>query len=244
MNKVALITGASGGIGRAIAIKLSTLGYDIAINYCGNEKSASEVKQICEKSGVRAEIFKFDVSNFDEVDSNIDRIIEIFGRVDLLVNNSGITKDKLLLRMSEDDFNNVIDINLKGTFNCTKRIAKQMMRQKSGVIINIASVIGIVGNIGQSNYSASKAGIIGFTKSIAKELSPINVRCNAIAPGFIYTNMTENLDENLKNSMMEQIPLKRFGNVQDVANVVSFLASEDASYITGQVINVDGGMVM
>lgn len=244
MSKTALITGGSNGIGRAIAIKLSTAGYDVAINYCGNEEAALEVKKICEGNGVRAEIFKFDVSKSDEVNSQIDKIIKEFGTVDVLVNNSGITRDKLLMRMKEEDFDDVIDVNLKGAFNCTKKIAIKMMKQKSGVIINMASVTGLVGNIGQSNYAASKAGIIGFTKSVAKELAPLNIRCNAIAPGFIDTKMTRVLDEKIQESILNQIPLNRFGQVDDVANLVEFLVDEKANYITGQVINVDGGMVI
>lgn len=244
MSKTALITGASGGIGREIAIKLSTKGYDIAINYCGDEASANEVKKICEENGVMAEIFKFDVSKSDEVNSEIDRIIKEFGTIDVLVNNSGITRDKLLMRMSEDDFDKVIDVNLKGTFNCTKKVAIKMMKQKSGVIINMASVSGLIGNIGQANYAASKAGVVGFTKTVAKEFSGFNVRCNAVAPGFIATKMTDVLGEDVKESILNQIPLKRFGKTEDVANLVSFLVSDEASYITGQVINVDGGMVI
>lgn len=244
MCKTVLVTGASSGIGMAIAIKFSKLGYNVAINYFGNESSAIEVKNVCLSNGVDAEIFKFDVSKTEEVNLGIDEVIARFKRIDVLVNNSGITRDKLLMRMEEDDFDRVIDINLKGTFNCTKKVSRQMMKQKSGSIINIASVIGLIGNVGQSNYSASKAGIIGFTKSIAKELAGIGIRCNAVAPGFISTNMTEVLSDDVKGYILNQIPLKKFGEVEDVSNLVSFLASDVSKYITGQVINVDGGMVL
>lgn len=244
MNKVALITGGNGGIGKAISIKLAKQGYDIAINYYSDYEGALETKTICEKYKVNVMLYKCDVSNFDEVENMMRNIVEQMGRIDVLVNNSGVTKDTLILRMKESDFDRVIDINLKGCFNCIKHIAKIMMKQKFGVIVNISSVVGLVGNVGQVNYSASKSGILGITKSVAKELVSLNVRCNAIAPGFIETDMTENLPETVKEDILKSIPMKKMGNPEDVANVVSFLVSDESKYVTGQVINVDGGMVM
>lgn len=244
MGKVALITGGSRGIGRAISEKLASDGYDIVVNYSGSLKQAEETKVLCERHGVNVYIEKTDVSNFEEVSLMINNTIKNLGRIDVLVNNAGITKDNLLLRMSEEDFDSVIDINLKGVFNTTKHVSKIMMKQRSGVIINMSSVIGLIGNVGQINYAASKAGILGITKSVAKELAPRNIRCNAIVPGFIKSEMTDKLSDDIKNKIMDQIPLKEFGEVSDIANLVSFLVSENARYITGQVINVDGGMVM
>lgn len=244
MGKIALITGGSRGIGRAISEKLASDGYDIVINYSGSLKQAEETKVLCERHGVNVYIEKADVSNFEEVSLMINNTIKNLGRIDVLVNNAGITKDNLLLRMSEEDFDSVIDINLKGVFNTTKHVSKIMMKQRSGVIINMSSVIGLIGNVGQINYAASKAGILGITKSVAKELAPRNIRCNAIVPGFIKSEMTDKLSDDIKNKIMDQIPLKEFGKVSDIANLVSFLVSENARYITGQVINVDGGMVM
>lgn len=244
MNKVALITGGNGGIGKAISIKLAKQGYDIVINYYSDYEGALETKTICEKYKVNVMLYKCDVSNFDEVENMMRNIVEQMGRIDVLVNNSGVTKDTLILRMKENDFDRVIDINLKGCFNCIKHIAKIMMKQKFGVIVNISSVVGLVGNVGQVNYSASKSGILGITKSVAKELVSLNVRYNAIAPGFIETDMTENLPETVKEDILKSIPMKKMGNPEDVANVVNFLVSDELKYITGQVINVDGGMVM
>lgn len=244
MNKVALITGGSRGIGRSICEKLAMDGYDIVVNYSGSKDQAKITKELCEKHGVNVIVHKADVSNFKEVSLMVDSIIKEFGRIDVLVNNAGITKDNLLLRMSEEDFDSVINVNLKGVFNSIKHVSKVMMKQRSGVIINMSSVIGVIGNVGQINYSASKAGILGITKSVAKELAPRNIRCNAIAPGFINSDMTEKLSDNLKETIMSQIPLKSFGEVDDISNLVSFLSSDSARYITGQVIHVDGGMVM
>lgn len=243
-KKVALVTGASRGIGKAIALELAKNNYDVVINYRGNEALAKEVSKECESYGARTLLCQGDVSNFQEVEAMMKKIIEQFGHLDVLVNNSGITKDALLLRMSEDDFNHVIDVNLKGCFNCIKHASKIMMKQRSGVIINMASVIGVVGNIGQANYAASKAGIIGLTKSVAKELASRHIRCNAIAPGFIDTEMTAVLDEKTKENILNQIPLRELGRVEDVAKMVLFLASDDSRYVTGQVLHVDGGMVM
>ncbi len=244
MNKVALITGGNGGIGKAISIKLAKQGYDIVINYYSDYEGALETKIICEKYKVNVMLYKCDVSNFDEVENMMRNIVEQMGRIDVLVNNSGVTKDTLILRMKESDFDRVININLKGCFNCIKHISKIMMKQKFGVIVNISSVVGLVGNAGQVNYSASKSGILGITKSVAKELVSLNVRCNAIAPGFIETDMTENLPKTVKEDILKSIPMKKMGNPEDVANVVNFLVSDESKYITGQVINVDGGMVM
>lgn len=239
---VALVTGGSRGIGRVIAENLAKDGFNIAICYSGNEEAAQETIELCKKHGVQAMFIKADVSNATEVQELFNQIKELLGPVEVLVNNAGITKDGLLLRMTEEDFEKVIDINLKGTFLCTKAAIKDMLKAKSGRIINITSIVGVQGNPGQSNYCASKAGIIGFTKSVAREYGSKNITVNAIAPGFIQTAMTDVLPEDVKSAYLKQIPLARFGTAEDVANAVSFLASEKASYITGQVIEVTGGM--
>lgn len=243
-KKVALVTGGNRGIGRAIAIKLSEEGYDVAVTFRSHSESVNELERICRGNGSDFLAVRADVSSFEQAKKLISQVIEKFPRIDVLVNNAGITKDNLMLRMSEADFDSVIDTNLKGVFNCTKHILRIMMKQKSGSIINIASVVGEVGNMGQSNYAASKAGVIGFTKSIAKEAAPRNIRCNAVAPGFIATDMTEILPETVQGEILKTIPLGAWGKPEDVAKLVSFLAGEESSYITGQVINVDGGMVM
>lgn len=243
-KKVALITGASRGIGKQIALTMASEGYDVIINFNGNEEKAKEVCDECLKLGSKAMIVKANVADFAQVEAMVKTIMDVYGRIDVLVNNSGITKDTLLLRMSEEDFSSVVDVNLKGCFHCIKHVSKVMMKQRSGAIINMASVIGLVGNIGQANYAASKAGIIGLTKSVAKELASRGIRVNAIAPGFIATEMTEVLDDKVKDGIMSNIPLKQFGSVEDVANMVAFLASDKSKYVTGQVMNVDGGMVM
>ncbi|MCM0650321.1 3-oxoacyl-[acyl-carrier-protein] reductase [Clostridium swellfunianum] len=243
-GKVAVVTGAGRGIGRAIAVKLAQLGASIVINYRSSAKEAEDVVSEIRNCGGKAEMVQGDVSSFDEAEKVIKFAVENFGRLDILVNNAGITKDTLLLRMKEDDFSKVLDINLKGVFNCTKHASNIMLKQKSGRIINISSVIGLIGNAGQANYAAAKAGIIGFTKSVAKELGTRGITANAIAPGFITTDMTEVLSDKVKEKLLENVPLKRLGSPEDVANLAAFLASENASYITGQVINVDGGMVM
>jgi 3-oxoacyl-[acyl-carrier protein] reductase len=243
-GKVALVTGAGKGIGRAIALKLAQHGASIVINYRSSAKEAEEVIEEIRNSGGKAEMVQGDVSNFEDADKVIKFAVLNFGRLDILVNNAGITKDTLLLRMKEEDFSKVLDVNLKGVFNCTKHASAVMLKQKSGRIINISSVVGLMGNAGQSNYAAAKAGILGFTKSIAKELGTRGITVNAIAPGFITTDMTEVLSDKVKEKLIENVPLKRLGSPEDVANLAAFLASDNASYITGQVINVDGGMVM
>jgi 3-oxoacyl-[acyl-carrier protein] reductase len=243
-DKCAIVTGAGRGLGRAIALRLAELGVNIVVNYRNSEKEAEELMQEIKAKGVEGLMVKADVSSFKECEELVKSAVEKFGKVDILVNNAGITKDTLLLRMKEEDFDKVIDINLKGCFNTTKHISSVMLKQKSGRIINISSVIGLIGNAGQANYAASKAGIIGFTKSCAKELGSRGITVNAIAPGFIETEMTDVLSDKLKDNMINNIPLKRFGNPKDVANLVAFLAGDDSAYITGQVINVDGGLVM
>ena len=244
MKKVAFITGATRGIGKEIAIELAKNGYDIAINYRNNKEEINEVKNKVMENNVDFFAVKLDISDYEECKKSIKEIINHYEKIDVLVNNAGITKDSLLLRMKKVDFDDVIDINLKGTFNVTKNVVPFMVKNKNGRIINIASIVGITGNVGQANYSASKAGVIGFTKSLAKELASRNILVNSVAPGFIQTQMTEILKEDIKDNIKKQIPLKRFGNTKDVANVVKFLASKDSSYITGQVINVDGGMLI
>lgn len=244
MDKCALITGATRGIGKQIAITLAKQGYNIALNYRKENEELENTKKEIEKIGVQILAVKGDVANFENCEKFVKQVIERFGQIDVLVNNAGITKDMLLMRMKKEDFEQVIDTNLVGTFNVTKNVVPYMMKARSGRIINISSVVGISGNAGQTNYSASKAGIIGFTKSLAKEIASRNILVNAVAPGFIETNMTDVLKDDVKQEIAKNIPLKRMGTTQDVANVVKFLASDDSSYITGQVINVDGGMLM
>jgi len=244
MDKCALITGATRGIGKQIAITLAKQGYNIALNYRKENEELENTKKEIEKIGVQVLAVKGDVANFENCENFVKQVIERFGQIDVLVNNAGITKDMLLMRMKKEDFEQVIDTNLVGTFNVTKNVVPYMMKARSGRIINISSVVGISGNAGQTNYSASKAGIIGFTKSLAKEIASRNILVNAVAPGFIETNMTDVLKDDVKQEIVKNIPLKRMGTTQDVANVVKFLASDDSSYITGQVINVDGGMLM
>lgn len=244
MNKVALITGSSRGIGKQIAIKLAKNGYNIVVNYVNKneevEKTIEELKQF----GVEVLEAQGDISNYEQSEKIVNSTIEKFGQIDILVNNAGITKDMLIMRMKKEDFTKVIDVNLVGTFNITKNVIPHMMKKRTGRIINISSVVGISGNAGQCNYAASKAGIIGFTKSLAKELASRNILVNAVAPGFIETNMTDVLQENVKEEIKKQIPLKRIGKAEDVANAVYFLTSEESSYITGQVLQVDGGMLI
>ena len=243
-DKVAIVTGGTRGIGRAIALKLADHGANIVINYRNSDKEAEELKAILEGKGVKVLTVKCDISNFEDSKNLMDKCKEVFGKIDILVNNAGITNDTLIMRMKEEDFDNVIDVNLKGTFNCAKHASAIMLKQRFGKIINMTSVVGIAGNAGQVNYAASKAGVIGLTKSLAKELGSRGITVNAVAPGFINTDMTASLSEKVKEEASKNIPLKRLGDPEDVANLVGFLASDAANYITGQVINVDGGMVM
>ncbi|MHC1714884.1 MAG: 3-oxoacyl-[acyl-carrier-protein] reductase [Acidaminococcaceae bacterium] len=243
-GKVAFVTGASRGIGRAIALTLAEAGADVAVNYAGNAAAAEEVAAEIRKMGRRALILQGDVSQTEAAASMIDAVVAEFGRCDILVNNAGITRDGLLMRMKEEDWDAVLNTNLKGVFNCTKAALKYMMKQRSGKIVNIASVVGIMGNAGQANYAAAKAGCIGFTKSVAKEVASRGITVNAVAPGLIATDMTSVLPDKVIEEMAAGIPLKRAGQPLDVAKAVLFLVSDDAAYITGQTLNVDGGMVM
>lgn len=243
-GKKALVTGASRGIGRAIAIALAAEGADIAVNYAGNQAAAEAVAAEIEAMGRKAIIIQADISSNEAATEMVDQVAKEFGRVDILVNNAGITRDGLLMRMKEADWDAVLTTNLKGVFNCTKAAIKYMMKQKAGHIVNISSVVGVNGNAGQANYAAAKAGVIGFTKATAKELAARGITVNAVAPGFIQTDMTAVLNEKQVEAMQATIPLKRLGEPSDIAKAVVFLASDDANYITGQTLNVDGGMVM
>ncbi|MCI6821125.1 MAG: 3-oxoacyl-[acyl-carrier-protein] reductase [Clostridiales bacterium] len=241
-GKVAVITGGSRGIGKATAQKLASLGADIAVVYRSEDAAAAELCSELQQQGVKAEPFKLDVSVYDDAKETVDRIMETFGHIDILVNCAGITKDRLIAMMKEDGFDAVINVNLKGTFNMIKHCTPVFMKQRSGKIINLASVSGIIGNAGQANYSASKAGIIGLTKSVAKELAGRGVCCNAVAPGFVETEMTANLSKN--NKLVDQIPMKRMGQPEEVAELIAFLASPVSDYITGEVIKIDGGIAI
>lgn len=243
-GKTAIVTGGSRGIGKAIALKLAELGANIVVNYTSKPEEAEKVVTAIKEIGREAVAIKADVSKGDDVQRLIDEVEHHFSTIDILVNNAGITRDALLMRMKDEDWDQVMAINLKGTYNCTKAVTRKMMKQKSGKIVNIASVVGVMGNIGQANYAASKAGVIGFTKSIAKELATRGINVNAVAPGFIQTDMTEVLSEEVKESLLAHIPMKQLGTPEDVANAVAFLCSDNARYITGQVLNIDGGMVM
>ena len=244
LNKCAVVTGASRGIGKETALALANAGYDVVINYVNSETAALEIVSQIENIGAKAIAVKADTGDFLDAEMLIKKAVETFGGIHVLVNNAGITRDGLIARMKEEDFDQVIETNLKGTFNCIKHATSFMMKQREGRIINLTSVVALIGNAGQANYCASKAGVIGLTKSVARELGSRGVTCNAVAPGFIETDMTKSLPESVNESMLNQIPLKRFGSPTDVANVIVFLASEQASYITGQTINVDGGMAM
>ena len=243
-GKIALVTGASRGIGRQIALKLAGQGAFVIVNYNGSAAKAEETVKEIEAAGGKAEAVQCNVSDFEACGQMLTDVVAKHGRLDILVNNAGITRDNLLMKMSEEDFDAVISTNLKGVFNCVKHISRQMLKQRSGRIINISSVSGVLGNAGQANYCAAKAGVIGITKSVAREMASRGITVNAIAPGFIRTEMTDVLKDDIKKALMEQIPMKNFGEVEDIANTVAFLASEDARYITGQVISVDGGMAM
>ena len=243
-GKIALVTGASRGIGRQIALTLGAKGAVVIVNYNGSAAKAEEVVKEIQAAGGNGQAVQCNVSDFESCKEMLDAVVKEHGRLDILVNNAGITRDNLLMKMSEEDFDAVIQTNLKGVFNCTRHIARQMLKQKSGRIINISSVSGVLGNAGQANYCAAKAGVIGLTKSAAKELASRGITVNAVAPGFIKTEMTDVLKDDIKKAIMENIPMKAFGETEDIANAVAFLASEEARYITGQVISVDGGMAM
>jgi 3-oxoacyl-[acyl-carrier protein] reductase len=239
-----LVTGASRGIGKEIALEMARQGANVAVNYSGSESKANETVDEIKALGREAFAIQCDVSNSESVIRMVKETIDRFGKLDILVNNAGITKDNLLMRMKEEEWDDVININLKGVFLCTKAVTRQMMKQRKGRIINIASIVGVSGNPGQANYVAAKAGVIGLTKTAAKELSSRNITVNAVAPGFITTDMTDKLTDEVKAEMLKQIPLGRFGDPRDIANVAVFLASDDSSYMTGQTLHVDGGMVM
>jgi 3-oxoacyl-[acyl-carrier protein] reductase len=243
-GKTAIVTGGSRGIGRSIAIELAKNGANVVVNYAGSEARAQAVVEEIEQLGVKAFKIQADVADEAQVKEMVKRTIDSFGSLDILVNNAGITRDNLLMRMKESEFDQVINTNLKGVFICTKAVTRQMMKQRSGRIINVASIVGVSGNPGQANYVAAKAGVIGLTKTTAKELATRNILVNAIAPGFISTDMTDQLTDEQKSGMLSLIPLAKLGEPEDVAKVVRFLASEDANYITGQTIHIDGGMVM
>ena len=243
-QKVAVVTGASRGIGRAIALELAASGAFVVINYNGSKERAEEVKAEIEKNGGSAEIYQCNVSEFDACEEFLKHVVKEYGRIDILVNNAGITRDGLLMKMSEEDFDRVIDVNLKGTFNTIRFVSRQMLKQRSGRIINMSSVVGIIGNAGQANYASSKAGVIGLTKAAARELASRGITVNAIAPVFIETEMTDVLSDAVKEASVAKIPLGKFGKPEDIAKTAAFLASDAAGYITGQVIQVDGGMAI
>ncbi|MBP2240094.1 3-oxoacyl-[acyl-carrier protein] reductase [Cytobacillus eiseniae] len=243
-GKIALVTGASRGIGKEIALGLARQGADVVVNYSGSKERANEVVAEIKELGRNAIAIQCNVANSDSVTNMVKETVDTFGRLDILVNNAGITRDNLIMRMKEDEWDDVINTNLKGVFLCTKAVTRPMMKQRSGRIINISSIVGVSGNPGQANYVAAKSGVIGLTKTTAKELSTRGITVNAIAPGFISTEMTDKLNDELKEQMLAQIPLARFGEPSDIANVVVFLASDDSKYMTGQTLHVDGGMVM
>ncbi|UQD51677.1 beta-ketoacyl-ACP reductase [Bacillus methanolicus] len=243
-GKAALVTGASRGIGREIALELARQGADVAVNYSGSEAKANQVVEEIKALGRNAFAVQCNVADSESVSNMVKVTIETFGKLDILVNNAGITKDNLLMRMKEEEWDEVININLKGVFLCTKAVTRQMMKQRSGRIINISSIVGVSGNPGQANYVAAKSGVIGLTKTAAKELASRGITVNAVAPGFITTDMTDKLADDIKAEMLKQIPLAKLGEPSDVAKVVAFLASDDSRYITGQTLHVDGGMVM
>lgn len=243
-GKTAVVTGGSRGIGRAICIELAKQGANIVVNYSGSEDKAKQVVSQIEELGAKAIAVQANVADSAAVDAMMKQAIEVFGTLDILVNNAGITRDNLLMRMKEQEWDDVVDTNLKGVFLCTKAVTRQMMKQRAGRIINISSIVGVAGNPGQANYVAAKAGVIGLTKTCAQELASRNILVNAIAPGFITTEMTDSLPEDLKEAMLKQIPLAKLGQPEDVAKAVVFFASEHANYITGQTLHIDGGLVM
>ena len=241
-NKIVLVTGASRGIGAAIAARFAKEGAVVIVNYSGNDEAADRTVENILAANGKAEKYKCQVDSYEETEKMITYIMDKYKRIDILINNAGITKDGLIMRMKEEDFDRVIDVNLKGTFNCIRHVSRYMLKQRSGRIINMSSVVGIAGNAGQVNYSASKAGVIGITKSAAKELASRGITVNAVAPGYIDTDMTKVLSDEQKKSVLDMIPLSRMGSVDDISNAVACLASDEAAYITGQVISVDGGM--
>lgn len=243
-GKTAIVTGGSRGIGRAVSVALAKAGANVAIIYAGNTAAAEETKKLVERCGAKAELFQCDVADEASVASMVKNVKKDFGSIDILINNAGITRDGLLMIMKEEDWNAVLQTNLTGVYHCTKAVSRIMMKQKAGAIVNLTSVVGETGNAGQANYAAAKAGVIGFTKAVAKELASRHIRCNAVAPGYVETDMTAFLTEEGKDAMLKTIPLGRPASADDVAQAVLFLASNEASYITGQVLNVDGGMVM
>lgn len=243
-GRIAVVTGASRGIGKEIALELARCGATVVVNYAGNKEKAQTVVAEIKELGQEAIAVQCDVSNSDRVIEMFKNVIEQFGKIDILVNNAGVTSDNLLMRMKEDEWDRVIDTNLKGVFLCTKAVTRTMMKQRNGRIINVASVVGVIGNAGQANYVAAKAGVIGLTKTTARELAPRNITVNAVAPGFITTDMTEQLSQEMVSSLLGQIPLSRLGEPKDIAKVVAFLASDDSAYMTGQTLCIDGGMVM
>lgn len=243
-DKVALVTGASRGIGRAIAITLAGYGAKVIVNYCGSKEKAEQVVEEIKRNGGEASVYQCDIADFEATKTMIADIQKEYGRIDILINNAGITKDNLVLKMKEEEFDAVISTNLKGTFNCISHTVRGMIKQRSGRIINMSSVVGVIGNGGQLNYCASKAGVIGMTKSLAREIGSRGITVNAVAPGFIETDMTDALDEKMKEQALSQVPLKRMGKVEEIAETVAFLVSDKAAYITGQTIQVDGGMGM
>lgn len=243
-DKVAIVTGASRGIGREIAITLARYGAKVIVNYCGSKEKAEEVVELIKSEGGIASTYQGDVADSEAMKQMFADVLKEYGSIDVLINNAGITRDNLILKMSDEDFNAVIDTNLKGVYYCLKQVSKIMLKQRSGRIINISSIAGVIGNAGQINYSASKAGVIGMTKALARELGSRGITVNAVAPGFIKTDMTDKLPDAMKDTYVNQIPLKRFGEVSDIAETIAFLASDKAAYITGQTISVDGGMQM
>lgn len=243
-DRVAVVTGGGRGIGRAISLGLAKNGSKVVIVVDVSLENADKVVKEIEGLGSQASAYKMDVSNYQDVNDTINKILDKYGKIDILINNAGITRDGLLLKMKEEDWDRVININLKGVFNCTKAVLRPMLKERWGRIVNMASIVGLIGNAGQANYSASKAGIIGFTKTIAREVASRNITVNAVAPGFIATEMTDVLSDGVKENLMKQIPLGRLGKIDDIANLVLFLVSEKAGYITGEVIRVDGGMAM
>ena len=243
-GKIALVTGGSRGIGRGIALRLSELGAKVAINYVSNPDAAQEVVDAIVANGGEGRLYQFDVSDSDAVNSSIAKIIEDYGRLDILVNNAGITRDGLLMKMKEESWDQVLDTNLKGAFNCIKAVNRPMMKQRWGRIVNISSVVGFAGNAGQANYAAAKAGLTGLTRSLARELASRNITVNGVAPGYIDTDMTRDLSEDVKTKILGEIPMRAMGSVEDVAGAVAYLVSEDACYVTGQFIHVNGGMFM